>query len=38
MYVTACNLEKSFVFDKQLGLNATDDFLLMCTHIVVNTR
>jgi len=36
--VTACNLEKSLIFDEKLRSKATDDFLVLCTPIVVNTR
>jgi len=37
-YMRACELEKSFSFDKHLAIKATDDFRLIYTHIlVVNT-
>jgi len=34
-YMRACELEKSFSFDKHLAIKATDDFRLIYTHILV---
>jgi len=37
VYETACDLEKSFIFEKRLQLKATDAFQFMYTHNAVNT-
>ena len=36
VYMTACNLDKSLIFEKQLGLTATEAFWVMYIHILVN--
>ena len=36
--VTACDLEKSFIFDNEAKLQATCTFQLMSKHIVVKSR
>ena len=37
MYMTVCDFEKSFSFDKTVEIKTTCAFLFMCKHIVVNT-
>jgi len=34
--VTACNLEKSFIFNKQLGLKTTDVLRITYTHAILD--